>query len=143
MRDIITKSHIGLMKDGAILGNVGHFDIEIDTEYLLKKSKSVREIRPNLDECLLSGKKRVYLIGKGRLANLVAAEGHPPEVMAQSFSNQMMSIMHILKNHKKLPRTLIKVPEDLDKQVAVDALKAMSVGIDKLTPKQIEYMHSW
>ena len=143
MRDIITKSHIGLMKEGAIMGNVGHFDIEIDTEYLLKKSKSVREVRPNLDECLLAGGKRVYLIGKGRLANLVAAEGHPPEVMAQSFSNQMMSIMHILKNHKKLPLTLIKVPDELDKQVAVDALKAMSVGIDKLTLKQIAYMNTW
>ena len=131
------------MKEGAIMGNVGHFDIEIDTEYLLKKSKSVREVRPNLDECLLAGGKRVYLIGKGRLANLVAAEGHPPEVMAQSFSNQMMSIMHILKNHKKLPLTLIKVPDELDKQVAVDALKAMSVGIDKLTLKQIAYMNTW
>ncbi|MDI1495618.1 MAG: adenosylhomocysteinase [Cenarchaeum symbiont of Oopsacas minuta] len=143
MRDIITRSHISLMKQGAIMGNVGHFDIEIDTEYLLKRSRSVRTVRPNLDECLLAGGKRVYLIGKGRLANLVAAEGHPPEVMAQSFSNQLVSIMYILKNHKKLPLTMIKVPEALDKQVAVDALKAMSVSIDKLTPKQIEYMNSW
>ena len=143
MTSVIRKEHLLQMKEGAIMGNVGHFDVEIDAEFLLKKSKSVREVRPNLDECTLSNGKHVYLIGQGRLANLVAAEGHPPEVMAQSFSNQILSILYILKNHKKIGNNIINVPEEIDKQVAVDALKAMDVKIDKLSPQQIKYMNSW
>jgi adenosylhomocysteinase len=143
MTSVIRKEHILQMKDGAIMGNVGHFDVEIDAQFLLKKSKSVRQARPNLDECTLSNGKHVYLIGQGRLANLVAAEGHPPEVMAQSFSNQILSIMYILKNHKKIGNKIINVPEEIDKQVAVDALKAMDVKIDKLNSEQVKYMNSW
>jgi len=143
MTSVIRKEHILQMKDGAIMGNVGHFDVEIDSKFLLKKSKSVKEVRPNLDECILKNGKRVYLIGKGRLANLVAAEGHPPEVMAQSFSNQILSVLYILKNHKKMENKIIDVPEEIDKQVAVDALKAMDVKIDKLTPEQVKYANSW
>ena len=143
MTSVIRKEHILQMKDGAIMGNVGHFDVEIDSKFLLKESKSVRRVRPNLDECTLRNGKRVYLIGEGRLANLVAAEGHPPEVMAQSFSNQILSILYILKNHKKMKNKIINVPEEIDRQVAVDALKAMDVKIDKLTSEQVKYMNSW
>jgi adenosylhomocysteinase len=143
MTSVINKEHILQMKNGAIMGNVGHFDVEIDSEFLLKKSKSVKEVRPNLDECVLKNGKRVYLIGQGRLANLVAAEGHPPEVMAQSFSNQILSVLYILKNHKKMENKIIDVPEAIDKQVAVDALKAMDVKIDKLTAEQVKYANSW
>ncbi|MEE8384126.1 MAG: adenosylhomocysteinase [Nitrosopumilus sp.] len=143
MTSVIRKEHILQMKDGAIMGNVGHFDVEIDSAFLLKKSKSVREVRPNLDECVLKNGKRVYLIGEGRLANLVAAEGHPPEVMAQSFSNQILSVLYILKNHKKMENKIIDVPEAIDKQVAVDALQAMDVKIDKLTAEQVKYASSW
>ncbi len=143
MTDVIRKEHILKMKEGAIMGNVGHFDVEIDTKFLLTKSKSVREVRPNLDECHLRNDKRVYLVGKGRLANLVAAEGHPPEVMAQSFSNQIMSILYILKNHKRMGNKVVVVPEEIDTQVARDALKAMNLKIDKLTPEQIKYANSW
>ena len=143
MTSVIRKEHILQMKEGAVMGNVGHFDVEIDSEFLLKKSKSVKEVRPTLDECTLKNGKKVYLIGQGRLANLVAAEGHPPEVMAQSFSNQILSIMYILKNHKKMENKIINVPEEIDTQVAVDALKAMDVKIDKLTPEQVKYANSW
>ena len=143
MTSVIRKEHILKMKDGAIMGNVGHFDVEIDSEFLLKKSKSVKEVRPALDECVLKNGKKVYLIGQGRLANLVAAEGHPPEVMAQSFSNQILSVMYILKNHSKMENKIINVPEEIDTQVAVDALKAMDVKIDKLTPEQVKYANSW
>ncbi len=143
MTSVIRKEHILQMKDGAVMGNVGHFDVEIDSEYLLKKSKSVKEVRPTLDECTIKNGKKVYLIGQGRLANLVAAEGHPPEVMAQSFSNQILSVMYILKNHKKMENKIINVPEEIDTQVAVDALKAMDVKIDKLTPEQVKYANSW
>ncbi len=143
MTSVIRKEHILQMKDGAVMGNVGHFDVEIDSNFLLKKSKSVKEVRPNLDECILKNGKRVYLIGKGRLANLVAAEGHPPEVMAQSFSNQILSVLYILKNHKKMENKIINVPEEIDKQIAVDALKAMDVKIDKLTLEQVKYASNW
>ncbi len=141
MTGVIRREHILKMKDGAVMGNVGHFDVEIDTKFLL--TKSAREVRPNLDECRLRNGRRVYLIGKGRLANLVAAEGHPPEVMAQSFSNQILSILYILKNHKKMENKAIVVPEEIDVQVARDALRAMSVKIDRLTPEQVEYANSW
>ena len=143
MTSVIRKEHILQMKNGAIMGNVGHFDVEIDSKFLLKESKSVKRVRPNLDECTLKNGKRVYLIGEGRLANLVAAEGHPPEVMAQSFSNQILSVLYILKNHAKIGNKIINVPEEIDKQVAVDALNAMDVKIDKLTPEQVKYAHSW
>jgi len=143
MTSVIRKEHILKMKNGAIMGNVGHFDVEIDSEFLLKKSKSVKEVRPNLDECTLKNGKKVYLIGEGRLANLVAAEGHPPEVMAQSFSNQILSVLYILKNHKKMENKIINVPEEIDNQVAVDALTAMDVKIDRLTPEQVKYADSW
>ncbi len=143
MTSVIRKEHILKMKDGAIMGNVGHFDVEIDSKFLLKSSKSVKEVRPSLDECILKNGKKVYLIGQGRLANLVAAEGHPPEVMAQSFSNQILSVLYILKNHKKMENKIINVPEEIDQQIAVDALKAMDVKIDKWTPEQVKYANNW
>ena len=143
MTSVIRKEHILKMKEGAIMGNVGHFDVEIDSKFLLKSSKSVKEVRPNLDECTLKNGKRVYLIGQGRLANLVAAEGHPPEVMAQSFSNQILSVLYILKNHKKMENKIINVPEEIDQQIAVDALKSMDVKIDKLTAEQVKYASNW
>ncbi len=140
MTSVIRKEHILQMKDGAILGNVGHFDVEIDSKFLLKSSKSVKQIRPNLDECVLKNGKKVYLIGKGRLVNLVAAEGNPPEIMAQSFSNQILSVLYIMKNHKKMKDKTINVPKEIDQQIAVDALNAMDVKIDKLTIKQVKYV---
>ena len=103
----------------------------------------MKEVRPNIDECILKNVKRIYLIGKGRIANLVAAEGHPPEVMAQSFSNQLLSMIYIAKNHKKIGKRVITVPSEIDRQIAVDALAAMDVKIDKPTPAQIKYAQSW
>ena len=143
MTSDIRKEHLLTMNDGAVVGNVGHFDVEIDTEFLLNKSKSVKEVRPSLDECKLRNGKKIYLIGKGRLANLVAAEGHPPEVMAQSFSNQILSLLYIYKNHKKIGSKSMVVPKEIDRQIAVDALKAMNVHIDRLTKEQIKYAESW
>ena len=143
MTSVIRKEHLLAMNDGVVVGNVGHFDVEIDTAFLLNKSKSVKEVRPSLDECILRNGKKVYLIGKGRLANLVAAEGHPPEVMAQSFSNQILSLLYIYKNHKKIGKKTMVVPKEIDRQIAVDALKAMNVKIDKLTLEQKKYAESW
>lgn len=140
MTSVITRRHIDRMRDGAVLGNVGHFDVEIDSSYLL--GGKVRQIRDNLDECTI-GKKRIYLIGKGRLANLVAAEGHPPEVMAQSFSNQILSILYILKHHRTMGNSIVRVPDEIDVQIARDALAAMDVRIDRLTTQQRDYLNSW
>lgn len=143
MTGVVRREHILQMRDGAVLANVGHFDVEIDTRFLLNESVSIRRVRPSLDECTLSNGNRVYLIGEGRLANLAAAEGHPPEVMAQSFSNQLLSVLYILENHKSLPRDILNVPESIDRQVAVDALDAMDVRIDSLNDEQKKYMSSW
>ena len=90
------------MRDGAILSNAGHFDVEIDVKSIMDEAKSVKQVRPNTDEITLPGGKRVYLLGKGRIVNLVAAEGHPPEVMQMSFANQFMSALYVYKNHSKL-----------------------------------------
>lgn len=141
MRDIITKQHILSMKNGAVVGNVGHFDVEIDAKFLL--SQKVRQVRPNLDECILPNRKKIYLVSKGRVANLIASEGHPPEIMALSFSNQLYSILYILKNHKKMKSQVYPVPQEIDEQIALDALHSMGVSIDKLTQKQITYRTSW
>jgi adenosylhomocysteinase len=143
MRDIITKNHLLSMKSGAVVGNVGHFDVEIDAKFLLTKSKSVRQVRPNLDECVLPNNKKIYLVSKGRVANLIASEGHPPEIMALSFSNQLYSILYILQNHKKMQNQIYPVPQEIDNQIAQNALDAMNIKIDKLSKKQIQYQSSW
>jgi adenosylhomocysteinase len=143
MTDVIRKENLLAMKNGAIVGNVGHFDVEVDTKFLLNDSKSVKQVRPNLDECILSNGKKIYLISKGRVANLIASEGHPPEVMALSFSNQIHSILYLLKNHKKMKNQVYEVPKEIDDQVALDALNSMNVKIDRLTKKQIAYQQSW
>ena len=141
MTDIIQKKHLLSMKSGAIVGNVGHFNVEIDSKFLL--NQTVRQVRPNLDECVLPNGKKIYLVSKGRVANLIASEGHPPEVMALSFSNQLYSILHILKNHKKMQNLIYDVPKQIDDQVAMDALNSMSVKIDRLSKKQIAYQENW
>ncbi len=141
MTDVIQKQHLLSMKNGAIVGNVGHFDVEIDSKFLL--NQTVRQVRPNLDECILPNGKKIYLVSKGRVANLIASEGHPPEVMALSFSNQLYSILYVLKNHKKMKNLIYDVPKQIDNQVATDALNSMSVKIDRLSKKQIAYQENW
>jgi len=141
MKDIITRQHLLSMKDGAIVGNVGHFDVEIDAKFIL--SQKVRKVRPNLDECVLPNHKKIYLVSKGRVANLIASEGHPPEIMALSFSNQLYSILYILDNHRKLKNQVYQVPQEIDNQIAQDALDSSKIKIDKLSKKQIQYQSSW
>jgi adenosylhomocysteinase len=143
MTDVITRRHLLSMKDGVIVANVGHFDVEIDTKFLLNNSISVRQVRPNLDECILPNRKKIYLVSKGRVANLIASEGHPPEVMALSFANQLYSILYILKKHKKMRSQIYDVPKEIDDQVALDALHSMNTKIDKMTKRQLKYQQSW
>lgn len=141
-RSVVNSEHFKVMKDKVILANAGHFDVEIDVRWLEDNADSKRSVRDNLDEYNVNGKS-IYLIAKGRIANLVAAEGHPPEVMALSFSNQLLSIVYIVRNHDRLRNALYKVPEEIDAQVALNALDAMGIKIDMLSKEQLEYAKSW
>jgi adenosylhomocysteinase len=137
---VIRKEHFLKMKDGAILANAGHFDVEIDVEALYAIGRPV-QVRPNVERFNVSG-KRLFLLSKGRVVNLVAAEGHPPEVMALSFANQLLSILHVAKNHDKMERKVCTVPEKIDDQVARYALGVMGVKIDEMTKEQKHYQAS-
>lgn len=141
-RDVIRTEHMKVMKDGAMLANSGHFDIEIDVKGLKKLAKSQRKIRPFLDEYVL-GTKSLFLIGEGRLANLVAAEGHPSEVMSMSFCGQALAMEHLLKNRGKLKAGVHDLPPAIDEQISSLQLESLGVRIDKLTPAQRRYLASW
>jgi len=142
-RDIIRAEHFKKMKDGAIVCNSGHFNVELDLVALAKMSKSRREARPMVEEFTLPGGKRIRVIGEGRLVNLAAAEGHPASVMDMSFANQALCSEYIAKNAKKLEKRVYKVPEKIDSLVARLKLAATGISIDKLTPEQVKYLNSW
>jgi adenosylhomocysteinase len=142
-KNIITGEHMKLMKDGAILGNAGHFNVEISLTELKKLSKSSRAMRSELDEYVLKTGKRIYLIAEGRLLNLAAAEGHPSSVMDMSFSNHALCAAWIVKNYKKLEPTVYDVPPEIDLKVATLKLKAEGVKIDALTAEQKAYLAAW
>jgi adenosylhomocysteinase len=142
-KHVIAKEHFGLMKDGAIICNSGHFNVEIDIPSLEGLSVNKRRIRSFVDEYTLKDKRKIFLLGEGRLINLAAAEGHPSSVMDMSFANQALSLEYIVKNSKKLEAKVYVVPEDVDKEVARLKLEAMGVKIDKLTPEQEKYLNSW
>ncbi|MEM2941520.1 MAG: adenosylhomocysteinase [Thermoproteota archaeon] len=130
------------MKDGAILANVGHFDVEIDVATLYRRAKNISEVKPFVEEVLLPNDRRVYLLAKGRVVNLVLAEGHPPDVMDMSFSNQALVSEYLVK-HKDLKSGVYNVPEKIDMMVASMKLETMSVKIDELTDEQKKYQSSW
>ncbi len=140
-KSVIRLEHIMNMKDGAILANSGHFDVEIEISKLKKISKP-RLIRPFVEEYSING-KRVFVLAEGRLVNLAAAEGHPAQVMDMSFANQALSVKYIYENHDKLEKKVYKVPEQIDRLVAEFKLKSMGVKIEKLTDEQIKYLQSW
>jgi adenosylhomocysteinase len=142
-RDVIRKEHMELMKDGAIIGNAGHFNVEIKLEDLENLSKSKREIRKHVEEYTLKNGKKIFLLGKGRIINLVAAEGHPSDVMDMSFSNHALCCEYLVKNHKKLKPDVYNVPEEIDDRVAQLKLESMGIKIDTLTEKQKKYLSDW
>ncbi len=141
-KSVINEEHFKLMKDGAILANSGHFNVEIDVEALERIAKSKRKIRENVIEYTVNN-KRIYLLAEGRLVNLAAAEGHPPEVMDMSFSNQALSVEYLVKKGKELDKRVYVVPEEIDREVARLKLKSMGIEIDTLTKEQEEYLKSW
>lgn len=141
--NVISKNHFPLMKDGAIICNTGHFNVEIDIDSLTKMSKARRVIRDYVEEFTLRNNRRVYLLGEGRLINLAAAEGHPSAVMDMSFANQALCAEYMIKNAKKLENKVYSVPEKIDKEIARLKLKAMGIKIDTLTAEQKKYLQSW
>ena len=141
--DVISKECFTLMKDGAILCNSGHFNVEIAIDALKNISRSRRIIRDFVEEYTLKNNKRLYLLGEGRLVNLAAAEGHPSAVMDMSFANQALCAEYIAKNYKKLENKVYGVPEEIDKGIARLKLHAMGIKIDTLTEEQRKYLKSW
>ena len=142
-KSVIRGEHFEKMKNGAILANSGHFNVEIDLTALAQMASSRRQTRDFVEEFLMPDGRRVYVLGEGRLINLAAAEGHPASVMDMSFANQALSVDYIVKNHKELPHDVFAVPKELDDRVARMKLESMGVRIDELTPEQKKYLASW
>jgi adenosylhomocysteinase len=140
---VIRREHFLLMKDGAIVANSGHFNVELDIPGLASLSKKKRYIREFVQEYTLRSGRRIYLLGEGRLVNLAAAEGHPAQVMDMSFANQALSAEYISKNYRKLKKDVYKVPEAIDKNIADLKLRSMGIKIDNLTKEQKKYLASW
>jgi len=139
---VIRKEHMQMMKDGALLANSGHFNVEVNPKYLEELATSKRNIRPNLDEYTLKNGRRLYLLAEGRLVNLAAAEGHPSEVMDMSFANQALCTEHLAKTERMEPR-VYTVPKEIDEKVAKLKLDAMEIKIDELTQEQKRYLATW
>jgi len=142
-RDVITKEHMLKMKDGTILANAGHFNVEVSVSDLESIAVSKRTVRSNVVEYKLPDGRRLYLLAEGRLVNLVAAEGHPSEVMDMSFANQALSVLYHVQNRGRLAPKVYDVPREQDELVARLKLETMGVRIDELTPAQKEYLRSW
>ena len=142
-KNVIDQAHFQVMKDGAILANSGHFNVEINIPALESMAESKRNIRPFVDEYRLADGRCLYLLGEGRLVNLAAAEGHPASVMDMSFANQALCLEYMAKNRASLQIKVYPVPEEIDRQVARLKLQAMGMAIDSLTPEQERYLASW
>ena len=141
--NVIDEQHIEAMKDGAIVANSGHFNVEINIPALEKMSKEKRLVRPFVEQYVMEDDRRINLLGEGRLINLAAAEGHPASVMDMSFANQALSVEYLVKNADKLENKVYGVPDEIDREIARLKLNAMGVKIDKLTPAQEKYLNSW
>jgi adenosylhomocysteinase len=142
-RDVLTREHFARMKDGAVLANAGHFDVEINLENLAAAATGGhREVRPLVEEYDL-GDRRLNLLAQGRVVNLAAGEGHPAAVMDMSFANQALAAEYLVRNHERLDNRVHGVPDEIDREIAALKLAALGVEIDALTPQQQAYRHSW
>ena len=142
-KSVLTAEHFEKMKDGAVMCNSGHFNVEIDIPALEKLSGTRRPARPFVEEFVMRDGRKLYLLGEGRLINLASAEGHPASVMDMSFANQALSVEYLLKNAGQLEKQVYPVPEAIDRQIAKLKLEAMGIQADKLTPEQEQYLSSW
>ncbi|MDT8896887.1 MAG: adenosylhomocysteinase [Thermanaerothrix sp.] len=141
--NVIDRHHLEVMKDGAVLANSGHFNVEINIPALEEMAVNKRLVRPFVEQYELKDGRSIFLLGEGRLINLAAAEGHPASVMDMSFANQALSLEYLVKNAAKMERKVYSVPEEIDREIARLKLAAMGVEIDTLTPQQIAYLSSW
>lgn len=142
-KHVIRGEHFDVMKDGAIVCNSGHFDLELDLKYLAAKAKEIKDVRPFTEEYKLTNGKSVVVLGQGRLINLAAAEGHPSAVMDMSFANQALAVEYLVKNKGKLAPGMHSIPVEVDQEIARLKLQAMGIFIDSLTKDQIDYINSW
>jgi adenosylhomocysteinase len=141
--NVIDRHHLEVMKDGAIVANSGHFNVEINIPALEEMAVEKRQPRAFVDQYWLPDGRRIHLLGEGRLVNLVAAEGHPASVMDMSFANQALGAVYMLRNADKLEKKVYVIPEEVDQEIARLKLEAMGVRIDTLTPDQERYLASW
>ncbi|GJM72283.1 adenosylhomocysteinase [Paenibacillus macerans] len=142
-RDVIRGEHYDVMKDGAILSNAGHFDVEVNKPELRERSASVRTVRRNIEEYQLKDGRKMYLLAEGRLVNLAAGDGHPAEIMDMTFALQALSLKYVNDRYKEIGSTVVNVPYELDEQVARFKLESLGVGIDTLSAEQRAYLDSW
>jgi adenosylhomocysteinase len=142
-KSVVTREHMERMKDGAILANTGHFNVEIEIPALRQLATEVRQAREFIEEFLLEDGKRLYLLGDGRLINLAAAEGHPAVVMDMSFANQALSAEYAVEHAAELERKVYPVPDAIDREIARLKLETMGIEIDRLTDEQARYLASW
>jgi adenosylhomocysteinase len=141
--NVLDKHHFELMKDGAIISNSGHFNVEINIPALEAMAVSKRLVRPFVEEYVMKDGRHIYLLGEGRLINLAAAEGHPASVMDMSFANQALSAEYMVKHHSEFENKVYSVPEPIDREIARLKLESMGVKIDELTDEQLKYLNSW
>ncbi len=141
--NVVDSKHLRLMKDGVIVCNAGHFNVEINIKSLAEESKQIKKVRENIEEYLLKDNKRIYIIGEGRLVNLAAGEGHPADVMDMSFANQALSAEYIIREGKNLENAVYPVPQDIDKEIARLKLISMNIEIEEMTEEQVTYLSSW
>jgi adenosylhomocysteinase len=142
-KSVIRKEHFPRMKDGAILANSGHFNVEIELDALAALASARRIVRPFVEEFALAGGRRVYVLGEGRLINLASAEGHPAAVMDMSFANQALSAEYMVAQGRTLEKKVYVVPRAIDREIARLKLASMDVQVDDLTPDQEAYLASW
>jgi adenosylhomocysteinase len=141
-KNVIAEKHFKKMKNGAILANAGHFDNEIEVEKLFSSTNQNYSIKQYVDSFNING-RRIFLLAKGRVVNLVGGEGNPPEVMDMSFANQLLCILHIFQNHKRMQRKVFPVPEKIDSKIAKLSLNYLKINIDKLNSVQRKYAKSY
>lgn len=142
-KHVVRGEHFDVMKDGAIVCNSGHFDLELDLKYLAANAKEIKDVRPFTEEYKLTNGKSVVVLGQGRLINLAAAEGHPSAVMDMSFANQALAVEYLVKHKGSLAAGLHSIPREVDEEIARLKLQAMGIFIDSLTAEQIDYINSW
>ena len=142
-RGVVNREHLTVMKDGAVLANAGHFDVEIDLEALADMAVAKRPMRPHVEEYTLEDNRKLYVLGEGRLVNLVAGEGHPAAVMDLSFANQALAAEFLVKHHEELSPGIHTLPEDIDREIAGMKLESMGLSCDTMTLEQRKYLESW